>query len=125
MPDQERDVFPITNEEHGALIELGWNSGFGWQSEFDYFHIPSAGPAIFVEDDPKWMRKFLDDLAGIRKDIAKRKRDARIRDAAPELLGALKEARDWLDDLNWGGPENGARMDRIRAAIAKAEGADQ
>jgi hypothetical protein len=45
---------------------------------------------------------------------------ARMIAEMPALLAALEEAREFLEELNWGGVENGARMERILAAIAKA-----
>lgn len=51
--------------------------------------------------------------------------NARLIAAAPELLYALKSLRDDISRLGWGQPypgRNHALMDRVDAAIAKAEG---
>jgi hypothetical protein len=31
-------IFPISDREADLLHELGWNSGFGWRTEWDWWH---------------------------------------------------------------------------------------
>lgn len=125
-PTPAQNIFPITKDESVALHALGWNSGYGWADQFDWYHMPSHGSAIFVENDREWMAKFLSDLEGIRRTESERLRKERLHAAAEDLLEALEE---WLAGYDgWSNvelakradPTTIARISRSRAAIAKA-----
>ena len=79
------DVFPITEMEEQKLYSMGWNSGYGWEHEFDYWVTPSAGPDIHIQDDQKYMAQFLSDLKSIRHDAFL----DRCRESGPDLYDAL------------------------------------
>lgn len=55
-----------------------------------------------------------------------RQANARLIAAAPEMLTALRDAENWLGELD-AGPDTGAQalIAELRAAIAKAEGRDK
>ena len=102
----DEDIFPITEAESDALHALGWQSGFGWSDQFDWFRTPSAGPAEWVEDRPELRTMFLNDLSTVRRIH----RDNRVRelvsDHARDIVGCLQECSDYFDDLqdvNWEG----------------------
>lgn len=50
--------------------------------------------------------------------------DARLIAAAPELLSALKNLLQYIDDHHWGTIPEGATADQARLAITKADGTD-
>ncbi len=77
---------PVTKGEAEFLHDLGWSSGFGWENGLDWFHEPSAGPCIWITDDPSWLEKWLDD----RKQYAAALRRKRAKDHATELLEAVE-----------------------------------
>lgn len=52
---------PVTETEAKFLYELGWESGFGWEDQLDWYWTPSNGPSIWIEDDKEKMRQWLVD----------------------------------------------------------------
>ena len=91
-------IFPITKDESDALHAAGWSSGYGWEREFDWYHEPSMGTAIFVEDDEKMMNLFLSDLGDIRREEARRVRVARLHSKAEEMYETLADLLDDYDE---------------------------
>lgn len=91
------NVFPITPEESDRLSHLGWNSGIGWENQFDWFWVPSAGHYEFVEERDDLMQRFLSDLQGVRRDIELAVIKGRLCEAAQDVLDVLMECRDYFD----------------------------
>lgn len=65
-------VFPLTEREGKELGQMGWQSGHGWQDTPDWYHEPSNGPLIFIDEDARWLAKFCEDLAVIRREHAEK-----------------------------------------------------
>ncbi len=58
---------PVTDAESDFLHEQGWSSGFGWQSDLDWYRSPSYGPDIWISDDPKYMAQWLEDRQAYKR----------------------------------------------------------
>jgi len=105
----------ITQAEADRLHGLGWNSGFGWADQRDWYHRPSAGDDIWIDDDPKWMAVFLEDLRVIRRDAE----IARQKEAGPALYEALEEVRNYQGGAD-SALEDPYVMERVDAALSLA-----
>lgn len=90
------DIFPITSEEADALHGLDWESGYGWNDQFDWWLTPGMGPRECVEDRPELMQRFLADLDFIRAEAARRESHACLIAAAPDMNEALTECQQVL-----------------------------
>ena len=98
----EKCVFPITRAEADALHAMGWESGYGWYNQFDWFRKARNGYYEWLEDRQGLMEEWLADLAVIRQEERKRAEKERLGTVGPELLEALEaviaivpeEARD-------------------------------
>ena len=60
---------PVTVEEAEYLQKLGWRCEPVCEASADlgWWWVPSMGPAVRVQDDPKYMRIWLEDLAVFRR----------------------------------------------------------
>lgn len=90
-------------------------------------HKHTPGPWAVVEKTTNYGTK--EKLASVQAGagfVAQRigEADAHLIAAAPELLAALIECADWLEDEFAGRPQGDSEpfLDRARAAIAKAKG---
>lgn len=55
------------------------------------------------------------------KSIRQKQADLHLIETAPELLSALKDLLQYLDDHDWGTVPEGATAERARAAVVSAE----
>lgn len=65
-------IFPLSEIEVDGLHALGWESGFGYRTQPDWYWTPSAGPAIWLEDAADIGARWLVDLETIRYAEAER-----------------------------------------------------
>lgn len=115
------EIFPITQAEADALHSLGWSSGFGWRDKYDWYHAPSFGPDVWVEDDSALMTKFLSDLEGFRASEAARVREERLHANSEAMYGALDEIKSLLCAGSMDGADQVKRSVNINQAWWAAE----
>jgi|SRR3990167_4372697 len=127
--DELDGMFPLSDAETDALHALGWESGYGWDTQPDWYWTPSTGAPIWIEDAEDIGRRWLADLMHIRKEAAERKRIEKLHDAAEDMYEALqallKCAFDYHDAHSLTQPVTGRvgnAMDQAIAALKAAEG---
>lgn len=57
-------LFPISESESRILHELGWNSGYGWQNEWDWWFLNNP---LDSRDDEETKLALIRHIAHIRE----------------------------------------------------------
>jgi hypothetical protein len=80
-------IFPITRSEAAVLHDMGWSSGFGWATEWDWWKpIPTNAHGMANRDSSATKQDLYADLIAIRK--ARQAADDLVREHMPKLTTA-------------------------------------
>lgn len=89
---------PVSEGEVDFLQDQGWNSGFGWETELEWWWEPSHGMPMWITDHPDKMKLWLSD----REAYAYKCLAERAQEHAMELLNVCREVLNMRDDTTWG-----------------------
>lgn len=104
----------LTEEEGKRLYDRGWNSGFGWQDQEDFWR--EGQTPIYADASEREI--WLSDLAEIRQEIA----EELMREAAPEMFKALNLAKATIMLHTTSSTQVDACLVEIETALSKARG---
>lgn len=115
---EANNIFPISEDEHDALMQLGYGSGGGWSYCFDYFvYEDGKERQISGQLECEQLSHF---VKLIREGINHERFRKNCDKYSTDLYEALNAAADFMWDND--GMENTEKYAMIELALAKTRG---